>query len=130
MILMDTNICVAHLNGDSRVAQPMRQHASEITVPSLVAAELFYGFEKSARATDNLPRLKQFLQAVRVVDFDLATAEVVGRIKNQLDRIGKRTGEMDVLIAAVAVRHDALLVTNNQRHFENVPGLKLDNWLR
>lgn len=130
MILLDTNICVAHLNGDQRVAPPMQRHASELAVPSLVAAELFYGFEKSARVTENLPRLKQFLQVVQIIDFDLATAEVVGHIKLHLDKIGKRTGEIDALIAAVAIRHDALLVTNNQRHFENVPGIKLENWLR
>lgn len=130
MILLDTNICVAHLNGDSRVAGPMQQHANKIAVPTLVAAELFYGFEKSARAAENLPRLNQFLQAAQVVDFDLTTAEVVGRIKLHLDRIGKQTGEIDVLIAATAIRHDALLITNNQRHFENVSGIKLDNWLR
>lgn len=130
MILLDTNVCVAHLNGDPRVARPMQEHASEIAVPSLVATELFYGFEKSSRAAENLPRLKQFLQTVQVVDYDIATAEIAGRLKAHLDRIGKRTGEMDILIAAVAVRHNALLVTNNLRHFENAPGIRLENWLQ
>lgn len=130
MILLDTNICVAHLNGDPRVRQPMQLHAGEIAIPSLVAAELFYGFEKSARAAQNLPRLKQFLQAISVVEFDLASAEIAGRTKLHLDRIGKRTGEVDILIAAVAIRHAALLITNNERHFENVPDLNIANWLR
>jgi len=127
--LLDTNICVAHLNGDSRVAQPVQTYVTELAVPTLVAAELFYGFQKSARAAQNLPRLRQFLAAVQIVDFDLGAAESAGRIKLHLDRIGKRTGEVDVLIAAMAVRHDATLVTDNTRHFENVPGLKLENWL-
>jgi len=64
------------------------------------------------------------------VDYDIATAEIAGRLKAHLDRIGKKTGEMDILIAAVAVRHNALLVTNNLRHFENAPGIRLENWLQ
>lgn len=129
MILLDTNICIAHLNGDDRVFRQIEEHRDEVGVSSLVVAELFYGFLKSVRVNENIPRLRQFLSTVRIIDFDLHCAEIHGEIKLALERIGKPTGAIDALIAAVAVRHDATLVTNNVRHFENVPELRFDNWL-
>ncbi|MGH7213197.1 MAG: type II toxin-antitoxin system VapC family toxin [Tepidisphaeraceae bacterium] len=130
MILLDTNICVAHLNGDPRVLPKMSARAAEVAVSSLVASELFYGFAKSARAAHNVPRLRYFLATVILVEFDLDCADMAGQVRLHLERAGKPSGTMDVLIAAVALRHDAVLVTDNTRHFQNVPRLKLENWLR
>ena len=129
MILLDTNICIAHLNGDARVQAPMQRHAPELAVPTLVAAELFYGYGKSARAAQNLPPLRQFLSSITVCPLDIESAEHAGQIRLHLERIGRNTGIIDQLIAATAIRHDAVLVTHNTRHFQDVPGIKLQDWL-
>ena len=42
--------------------------------------------------------------------------------------IGIRIGDMDLMIAATAIYNDLTLVTNNTKHFENMPNLKLENW--
>ena len=129
MILLDTNICIAHLNGDPRVQIPMEQQVDELAVPTLTAAELHYRFSKSAKANENLPRLRQFLGSFPVIDFDLESAEIFGQIKLHLERIGRKTGVVDLLIAAIALRHDATLVTHNTRDFQDVPRVKLQDWL-
>jgi len=129
LILLDTNICVAHLNGDARVQVPMQRHVNELAIPTLVAAELHYGFAKSARAAQNLPRLRQFLASFAPIAFDAESAERAGQIRLQLESIGRKTGAMDLLIGAVALRQNATLVTHNSKHFEDIPGIQLDDWL-
>ncbi|GAA6618599.1 hypothetical protein NUACC26_044100 [Scytonema sp. NUACC26] len=61
--------------------------------------------------------------------FDLNAAMEFGKIQSELRQIGKPTGELDALVAAVARSRQSLLVTNNIKDFENIPNLQLDNWL-
>ena len=42
---------------------------------------------------------------------------------------GRTKGEIDTLIATVAVANEAILVTHNTKHFENIEGLSLEDWL-
>lgn len=70
----------------------------------------------------------KFVALVRIIPFDLACARMLGTIKSNLRKIGKPTGEVDAMIAAVAMVHKAELVTGNTRHFMNIEGLKLVSW--
>lgn len=78
---LDTNVVVAYLNGDRRVATQLRQYLPEVAISALVLAELLYGARASARAEDNLERLRQVLQFVHVADFDRASAEAYSHIR-------------------------------------------------
>lgn len=83
----------------------------------------------SARAEANVTKVLGLLNVVPAVPFDEACAQCYADIKTELRRTGKPTGEMDALIAAVAIAHSATLVTHNQKDFENIPGVQLDDWL-
>lgn len=63
------------------------------------------------------------------VDYDREAALEFGKIQSELRRKGKPTGEIDALIAAVARSRNDILVTNNTRHFINIDGLQLEDWL-
>jgi tRNA(fMet)-specific endonuclease VapC len=54
---------------------------------------------------------------------------VYGRLRAQLEREGRRIGEPDLRIAAIALARDLTLVTGNVRHFQRVPDLRIENWL-
>jgi tRNA(fMet)-specific endonuclease VapC len=90
---------------------------------------LDFGAKASQNSTHNLAKLNQFIELVQIVPFDLACARALGTIKSQLRKIGKPTGEVDSMIAAVAMVHKAELVTGNIRHFQNIDGLKISNWI-
>jgi tRNA(fMet)-specific endonuclease VapC len=98
-------------------------------VSSIVLAELLFGARASARAENNLQRIHQLLQIVTVANFDRAGAEAYSRIRLNLRQKGRPTGEVDALIAAVAVAHDAVLVTHNVKHFGNIDELLVEDWL-
>ena len=126
---LDTNIVIAYLNGNRTVATQLKAYQPEVAISSLVFAELLYGARASARVAENLARLEQFLQIVEVADFDQASAEAYSRVRLALRQKGRPTGEIDTLIAAVALANEAVLVTHNTKHFENIEELSLEDWL-
>jgi tRNA(fMet)-specific endonuclease VapC len=78
---------------------------------------------------ENLNTLNQFISLMPIVEFDIQAAEEFGKIQSHLRQIGRPTGEIDAIIAAVARSRKYTLVTNNIRHFDNIPNLQLENWL-
>lgn len=129
MILLDTNIIVAYLNGHADIAQRMVAHHSELAVPSLVAAELYYGACASRRSAENLAKLDQLWEILPIVTFDLQAARRFGMLKDDLRKRGRPTGETDAWIAAIALAHAATLVTHNTKDFQEITGLMLEDWI-
>jgi tRNA(fMet)-specific endonuclease VapC len=126
---LDTNIVIAYLNGNRDIATQLKAHLPEIAISSLVLAELLYGARASARAAENLHNLHQFIHIINVVGFDQASADAYSHIRLALRQKGRPSGEIDTLIAAVALANDAILVTHNVKHFENIVALSLEDWL-
>jgi tRNA(fMet)-specific endonuclease VapC len=128
MILLDTNVVVAFLNGDKSVLKRIRVEIDKIALSTLVVAELDYGAKVSQKSEENLEKLYRLVEIVQVVPFDIECARIFGTIKSRLRSLGKPTGEVDALIAATAMAHEAILVTTNKKHFENIEGLKVEIW--
>jgi tRNA(fMet)-specific endonuclease VapC len=129
MYHLDTNIVVAYFNGNHQVAEQLKMHLPDVAISALVLGELLYGARASARSVENLQRVWDFLQIVGLADFDQAAADVYSHIRLSLRQKGRPTGEVDALIAAVALAGDAILITHNARHFEHIEGLQLQDWL-
>jgi tRNA(fMet)-specific endonuclease VapC len=129
MTHLDTSTVVAYLRGDGRVAKKLHSVLPDVRISTVVLAELLFGARVSARPDENLRRIMSFAQVSPPIAFDEACAAAYANIKAHLRRIGKPTGEADALIAATALMHDATLVTHNKGHYENVPDLRLDDWL-
>ncbi len=127
---LDTNIVVAYFNGNQQIAAKLKATLPHIAISSLVLGELLYGAQASQRKDENRDKVYQLLQVVQVVDFDQASAERYSVIRASLRKKGKPTGEVDMLIAAVALAHNAIFVTNNTKHFQHIEGLRLENWLK
>lgn len=129
MIVLDTNVCVAFLNGsDAALAQRFARHEAQLHLTSVVRAELLYGARASATVSANLERLADFFADLKSLPFDDAAAEEYATIRFQLRRAGTPIGPNDLLIAATALAHDATVVTRNEREFVRVPGLRVQRW--
>jgi len=129
--LLDTDICIYVLNErPPEVLSQFLAHEDEgIGVSVVTASELFFGVRKSASAR-NLKALEAFLESLSVLDFDMEAARRYGELRAHLEKKGTPIGSMDMQIAAHALALDVTLVTNNQREFSRVPGLRTDNWAR
>lgn len=95
---------------------------------AVVKAELYYGARRSRRVAENLEVLRRFFQPFVSLPFDDLCAEHYGVIRGQLEREGRPIGPNNLLIAATAVAHDLVLVTNNTGEFSRVAGLAIEDW--
>ena len=68
-------------------------------------------------------------QEVSVLDFDRDCANEFGRVRIQLRRSGIEVPSVDLMIGSVALVYDLTLVTHNTADFQNIPGLRLEDWL-
>ncbi|MCF8056117.1 MAG: type II toxin-antitoxin system VapC family toxin [Desulfocapsa sp.] len=130
MYLLDSNICIYLLNErDSVLERHFRSHSpAEIYLCSIVKAELLFGARHSTQVEANLQRLKRFFQPFASLPFDDRCAEEYGQIRSNLTTQGKIIGPNDLLIAATARAHDAVLVTNNIKEFNRITALRIENW--
>lgn len=130
MYLLDTNACIGILKGISpSLAERLRfVPRTQIRLSSVVKAELLYGARKSGRIADNLRLLEEFFGTVASLPFDDRCAEAYGLIREELERAGTPIGPNDLLIAATARAHSAVLVTRNVREFSRVTDLRIEDW--
>ena len=130
MFLLDTNLCIHLLNQrHPGILQHFQQHSpGEIALCSIVKAELLYGARHSKRVEANLQLLAKFFAPLVSLAFDDRCAEEAGLIRADLAGQGSPIGANDLLIAATARAHDAVLVTHNSGEFARVTGLRLEDW--
>jgi len=131
--LLDTNACIALINGTPKEVRRRFQRAvakdATILVSSVVAFELWYGAAKSQRSKANTERLRAFLAGpLEWAEFDGEDAREAGTVRAELEIAGKPVGAYDVLIAGQARRRGATLVTSNVSEFSRVTGLKREDW--
>lgn len=129
--LLDTNI-VSDLvrNPPGRVAQHIRKIGeTQVCTSIIVAAELRYGAAKKQS-----PRLTAQLQAVlgalEILPLQEPADATYGALRAMLERAGRPIGANDLLIAAQALTLGYTLVTDNEKEFAQVKGLRRENWLR
>jgi tRNA(fMet)-specific endonuclease VapC len=131
--LLDTNVCIALINGTS---EPVRKRFSKAAetgqqawVSSVSLYELWYGVAKSVQTEANAVRLKMFLAgALRVLEFGEEDARYAGEIRNSLERTGRPIGTYDLLIAGQALSRKLTLVTANTKEFARVKSLVWEDW--
>jgi tRNA(fMet)-specific endonuclease VapC len=126
--MLDTDAVSCALRGQGRVgARLVENPPSQVCVSSITAAELHFGAAR--RDSRKLRRLiETFISTVAVMPFDDECALAFGKVASRLVEKGRPIGHHDALIAAHALALDVTLVTNNEKHFGQVEGLKLANW--
>jgi len=129
--LLDTNIVsdlVRHPRGtiSDRVSEVGEE---DVCTSIVVAAELRYGAIKknSSRLT---AQLEAVLGAIEVLALETPVDAVYGVIRAGLERTGQPIGANDLLIAAHALALGLTVVTDNEREFSRINGLRVENWLR
>lgn len=129
--LLDTDACIYALRQNRNVLdQLLSKSREEILVSVITEAELRTGAAKSTSAIKTLRLVENFLRPLTIADFTSDDAIVYANVRAKLERAGTPIGPLDTLIAAQAVARNLTLVSNNEREFRRVSGLRLENWAR
>jgi len=129
--LLDTNICIyiAKQRPPAVIRRFSNLAIGTVGMSLITFGELRYGAEKSNQRISALETLERLQRLIPVVTPDEAVGETYGVIRAHLERSGTPIGNNDLWIAAHALRLGIILVSNNTREFERVPGLNLENWI-
>jgi len=130
--LLDTNICIYIIKKKPfEVFEKFKTLTiGDVGISSITLAELQFGIEKSSNAEKNREALEKFLTPIEIIDYGFEASVEYGKIRAELEKKGIPIGPLDMLIASHAQSLNVILVTNNVKEFERIPGLKIENWTK
>ena len=128
--MLDTDISsyIIRKRPESVQARFREVEGGQLCISAVSEAELLYGVKAKGSPRALAAMVADFLRRLTVLDWSRAAAQHYADIRAKLEPAGTPIGNMDLLIAAHARSAGAVLVTNNQKHFLRVPGLKVENW--
>ena len=131
--LLDTSIYSERLK--PRPSPGVVQHWSRmgdqaLATSAICEAELLFGLERRNSERLWLEYRNYLENRIRLFPIDKPVADVFGKLKSELERKGRPRADFDLLVAATALSNDLILVTANDRHFRDIPALKVENWTK
>jgi tRNA(fMet)-specific endonuclease VapC len=131
MIFLDTNIISYYFNADTKIREKILEaidNDEDICTTIINVYEILKGFRwKNNQTKEN--QFKEFLEDVTVVTIDDEVIDIASTIYSDLRKNGKTIGDADILIAAVVLRNNGILVSNNIKHYKDIEQLELTNWV-
>jgi tRNA(fMet)-specific endonuclease VapC len=128
-LLDNTCIYIAKHNPPAVRERFARHAAHELAMSVVTFGELAFGAEKSQSSEKARATIQQLRSRIEVCPLPIAAAEHYGEIRAELQKNGQPIGNNDLWIAAHARAEGWIVVTNNMREFERVPGLLVENWV-
>lgn len=131
LYLLDTNICIyIRQNKPESVLRNLRKLRHGDAGLSVISyGELIYGANKSKQSITALEQLRKLTDLLPPLPLPESAAERYGSIRAELESKGEMIGNNDLWIAAHALAGGLTLISNNQKEFRRVRGLKTQNWI-
>ena len=127
--LIDTDIIIFALRGDKTVLAKFEENKNiPISISMITYAELVFGAKRSGNEQKNMLKVNRIREIYPVEELNIGIMEVFADIKTKMYAQAIRIEDMDLFIAATAIYNDLTLITNNTKHFKNIPLLELENW--
>jgi tRNA(fMet)-specific endonuclease VapC len=128
--MLDTDICIYIIKRKPLLVLERLEliQPGQLSMSAITFAELMNGAKKSQHVEANVSRLTALGEILEICSFDQQAAVAYGDVRSSLEKRGEVIGPHDLLIAAHALSLDRTLITNNEREFKRVEGLKVDNW--
>ena len=128
--MLDTNICIYVMKSyPIDLREKFNALAEQLCISSITLGELHYGAEKSVRRAHNLTAIEHFVARLDVLPFAEKAAAHYGQVRAELERAGTPSGPHDMQIGGHARSEGLIVVTNNMREFERMPGVRAENWV-
>jgi len=129
--LLDTDMLIYFLKGNPSVVKAFGQIPEEdLKISILSHSELLYGAFYSEKKNTNLKKISKLFEYFEILPYDQEASYIFAEQKAKLRQEGSMLMDFDLMIGSIALRNKLVLVTNNQKHFKRVDGLKLENWYK
>lgn len=131
MVCLDTSFLVALIRRDGVAEKRLEEYiASEarLTTTPITVCELFKGAYRSDKREKQVKIIKDMLRYLEVLEFSIDACQRYGKMVNELRNIGIPIGDLDAIIASIALTHNEAVVTKDIKHFERVPDLIVETW--
>jgi tRNA(fMet)-specific endonuclease VapC len=131
MIFLDTNIISYYFNANTKIKEKIFEiidNDENICTTVINIYEILKGF-KWKNNEKKEKQFKEFLEDVTIFSIDNDVIDIASELYSNLRKNGKSIGDADILIAAIVIRNEGTLVSNNTKHYEDINQLKLINWI-
>ena len=129
--LIDTNTAIFFFNGLQSVVNHWQSKLpSEVKISAITLFELHVGSTTSIKPEVRLNHINTFLKYIEVLPIGSPEAAIAANLIGIHQKVGLKMGGMDSLIASTAINNNLIMVTNNTRHFERIPGLQCVDWTK
>lgn len=128
--LLDTNICIYFLKGRYGLVDKIERLGFEnIFISEITVAELKYGVEKSTNPDKNRPVINELIDSFKQLPI-YGALDIYAKEKARLKKKGNIVDDLDLFIGATAIENNMVLVTNNEKHFDRLQNIKIENWTK
>ena len=126
--LLDTNICIYLLKNKCGIREAIiRVKPENCFVSEITIAELYYGASKSNQKEKRKKDVDFIVERFKILPIFPALS-LFGDIRAELEEKGKRIDDFDLLIGATAICNKLIMVSDNIKHLERLPGIQIENW--
>ena len=128
--LVDTDILSFYFKGDQKVVNKFNDYLREFDVIniSIITYYEILGGLKFKNAERQIKEFEEFVANNTIIHISEESAKISGDVYADLRQKGITIGTSDILIAGIAIENELTLITNNERHYESIKGLKIENW--
>jgi len=131
MVCLDTSFIIALIRRDPRAERKLEEYVGKgarLSTTPITACELFKGAYKSKRRDLEVRKVREMLARLEILGFSIDSCERYGKLVNDLELAGSPIGDLDAIIASLALTHNESVATADKEHFERVPGLIVESW--
>ena len=129
--LLDTNICVFFLRGQMNLDEIIKEKGKQnCFISEITVFELKFGAENSQNTEKSHNAVDLFINGISIIPIS-SCIKSYAKEKVRLRKIGKPMhDEFDLLIGVTAIENKLILVTDNEKDFVNMKGIKIENWYK
>ena len=131
MIFLDTNIISYYFSANTKIKEKLIEaieNNENICTTVINVYEILKGFKwRNNKKKEN--QFKEFLEDIAIFTIDEDVVDIASDLYSSLRQTGKTIGDADILIAAIVIKNDGTLVSNNLKHYESIKQLKLIDWI-
>ncbi|MDX1905667.1 MAG: type II toxin-antitoxin system VapC family toxin [Bacteroidia bacterium] len=130
--LIDTDILSFYFKGDVQVVARLGDYLDmfdQVNLSIITYYEITAGL-KFKNAVRQLHAFENFVNENTIINISEESARISGSLYASLRQKGVTIGTSDLLIAGIAIENGLTLITNNEKHYDAIQGLRVENWKR